>query len=161
MKDLRRSPKRQMHGLSKSPEHMAWRNMRYRCNNPSHFAYFRYGARGIRVCQEWENFMTFFRDMGHRPPGMSLERLDNNRGYSKENCVWASREEQNNNKSTNRFIYLYGERFTIGQLARKFSLNKTTLKDRLNAGWDVRDALLRPSLNPDGRSETELKIVEL
>jgi hypothetical protein len=77
-----------------SPEWIMWRSMRARCANPSHKSFKDYGARGITVCKRWMKFKNFLADMGRRPPGLTLERKNNERGYCKSNCKWATRSEQ-------------------------------------------------------------------
>lgn len=90
------------HGMTKTPTYRSWRHMLDRCNNPKNNSYSHYGGRGIFVCKEWlGSFETFLKDMGERPErpkGLSIERLNNNDGYSPSNCVWASRTDQMRNQ---------------------------------------------------------------
>lgn len=80
-------------------EYNAWVSMRQRCLNPRHAEYFRYGERGIGICPSWDTFNKFFEDMGNKPhPDYSLDRKDNNQGYSASNCVWASKSWQSYNQ---------------------------------------------------------------
>lgn len=90
------------HGASRSPLYKVYTEMKGRCNNPANKKYHLYGARGIKVCARWAaSFESFAEDMGERPQGMSIERINGNLGYSKDNCKWATSTEQNRNLSTN------------------------------------------------------------
>lgn len=79
-------------------EYQIWVDMRRRCNDPRRTAYKNYGGRGIRVCRRWDNFENFYKDMGPRPDGRSLDRRDNTKGYNRTNCRWATRSEQRQNR---------------------------------------------------------------
>ncbi len=80
----------------------AWRNMIQRCTNPNHKKYINYGARGITVCERWKIFENFLADMGERPGNLQIDRIDNNKGYSPENCRWTTSKVNNNNKRAYR-----------------------------------------------------------
>lgn len=89
------------HGQRFEPVYHVWLAMRQRCLNPKNKSYVNYGGRGITVCKRWDSFVNFISDMGPRPPGLTLERKNNNRGYCPSNCVWATRTAQNNNTRRN------------------------------------------------------------
>lgn len=86
----------------------SWRNMIARCMNQDHFAYKHYGGIGISVCIDWLKFNNFYKDMGGRPEGLTLERKDNDKGYSLDNCEWATRKEQANNTRKQKLFLALG-----------------------------------------------------
>lgn len=91
------------HGMVNTRNYYSWTSMKQRCLNKNHQAYKYYGGRGIKVCEEWLNsFKNFYRDMGNRPQGKSLDRIDNNGNYCLENCQWATPKEQANNRKNSR-----------------------------------------------------------
>lgn len=130
------------HGMTKTPEYRAWAQMRQRCLNPSDARYASYGGRGIRICAQWESFDNFLADMGTRlSPQHSLDRKDNNGDYEPNNCRWATRRDQQNNRRTNRRLTAFGYTMSLAEWARKLGRPPATLAKRLKAGWPVERAL--------------------
>lgn len=86
------------HGMAGTRVYRIWKAMSTRCNNPNSLRYKDYGGRGIKVCDRWRDFSKFYEDMGEPPPGHSIDRINNDLGYSKENCRWASTAQQNSNR---------------------------------------------------------------
>jgi hypothetical protein len=133
------------HGLSKTIEYKLWKKMRGRCNNPNSPDYKSYGGRGIGISDRWNTFKFFLEDMGNRPSiDYQLDRIDNNKGYSKENCKWSTRIEQANNRRDNVKIEFNGIMETVATLSRKYNINYGTLITRLNSGQSVYDAVTIP-----------------
>ena len=113
--------------------HEAWRHMLHRCENEKHFAYKDYGGRGITVCEEWHSFNTFFEwaiSSGFSL-GLTLDRIDVNKGYEPSNCKWATRKEQGNNRRTNTLITFNGKTQTMAQWAEEIGITRHTLWARL------------------------------
>ncbi len=128
-------------------EYRAWSNLKNRCNNPNYHLFHRYGGRGITYCKEWESFQDFLKDMGRAPTKIhSIDRIDNDRGYSKENCKWSTPVEQSNNMSTNRVYEYKGEVNTLTGWCRDLSLNFDMVRGRLDSGkYTIEQALELPS----------------
>lgn len=129
------------HGMTKTPIYGLWHAMIQRCYDKNCHAYSRYGGRGIIVCDKWQTFEGFYEDMGDRPQGKSLERLDNNGNYSRENVIWADIKQQNNNRRTNVVLEHNGKKQTMQQWCDELNLKFGTVWARLNRGWDVSRAL--------------------
>jgi len=111
-------------------------DMRARCLNPNNKAYKRYGARGIKVCARWlESFRHFLNDMGEAPPGLMLDRIDNDGNYEPINCRWVGWDIQANNRSTNRMVTLMGRTQTVAQWAREVGVEKGVISSRIKGGW--------------------------
>ncbi len=117
-----------------------------RCENPNANRFARYGGRGIKPCKEWrESFEAFALDMGEPPDGFSLERIDNEKGYTKDNCRWASAKEQALNRSSNVRLTFRGETKTISEWAESLGMKFDTLQSRITYyGWSVEKALTTP-----------------
>jgi len=139
------------HGMSNTPLYWVWTSMIARCTNPNQRAYASYGGRGIMVCDRWLKFIEFYRDMGHAPAGMSLDRIDNNKGYSPENCRWATQIEQMNNIRANRILECDGQRHTVAQWSRITGIKTMTILSRLSRGSSDKSALTEPLQNQDRR----------
>lgn len=135
-KERASKPKYTTHGMVNTPEYNAYRGIRKRCYAVNHKSYADYGGRGITMCAEWlESFENFYRDMGPRPgPAFSIDRIDNNKGYSADNCRWATKEEQNNNRRSCHYVEHGTEILTVTQLAKRLGVHRRTLTDRLNRG---------------------------
>jgi hypothetical protein len=127
----------------KNRTYTAWQNMRKRCQ-PWHPRYERYGGRGITVCKRWEKYENFLADMGEAPPGLSLDRIHNDRGYSKRNCRWATAAVQQHNK---RYITFQGITMPQSSWDRQLGISKSktsTITRRLKLGWSLARALTEP-----------------
>ena len=127
------------------PLYITWKNMRQRCNNPKYPQYSDYGGRGIKVCKEWDDFKIFARDMGDRPEGLSLDRKDNEKGYSKNNCRWTDRVTQrNNSRGIVHLITFDGKTQRLSEWAKETGLHYDCLRGRLDTGWSIEKALTTP-----------------
>ena len=125
------------------PEYTVWVLMRRRCGSPQDVCYDRYGGRGIKVCDRWASFKAFYEDMGPRPtPDHQIDRIDNEGPYSPENCRWASRVEQCNNRSDNRLITYRGETKTLMEWSRATGIKPHTIAARIDRlKWDIERSL--------------------
>jgi hypothetical protein len=142
----REKGKNATHGLSKTIEHMTWLGMRNRCNNPRQPKYENYGGRGITVCERWDSFENFLADMGKRPPGMTIDRIDNNGNYEPSNCRWADRQTQSSNRRSNIYVRLGDERVTLAEATRRLGIcPQKTAEQRVGRGWDPLRAVTQPA----------------
>jgi hypothetical protein len=114
----RPNPGNYQHGKSGSRTHATWLSMQQRCNNPKAASYGLYGGRGISICERWKSFTAFLEDMGERPPGTSIERINNEFGYFKGNCRWATPAEQAKNRRLPSFRPSYIARDSSGRFTR-------------------------------------------
>lgn len=127
-------------GRTRTSEHIVWAGMLSRCTNKNDKRYARYGGRGIKVCRRWHQFANFLADMGPRPPGLSLERKDNNRGYTQSNCVWATRGEQMRNTSRNVLFTVKGVTKCQLDWSKELGGTRTLIQQRLARGWSKQKA---------------------
>ena len=132
------------HGMSNTREYHSWEKMKERCMNPRNIRYPRWGGRGIEVCDRWMRFENFIADMGECPEGYQLDRIDNDGNYEPENCRWASREEQMNNRSCCIYVEYEGRKQTIAQWARERGFKFQTLLQRIKHKGELPPYAFRP-----------------
>jgi hypothetical protein len=134
------------HGQTGSPEWITWHNIRQRCENPNAVGYDNYGARGIKVCERWQEFANFLADMGPRPSSKhSIDRFPKNQGnYEPGNCRWATAKEQQRNRRDNILIEYNGRTQCLSAWAEEYGLTKAQLWKRHKALWPIHEALTTP-----------------
>lgn len=143
------------HGGSNSAEYRTWTGLRQRCNNPNHPKFKHYGARGIVVCERWNNsFENFLADMGERPPGCSIDRIDNDGPYSPENCQWATSLQQRHNQRPShreKKIEAFGVSGSANFVAKTFGLNSSAVLYRTEVlGENTEQAIINlKGIKPD------------
>lgn len=127
-----------------SKTYKTWTQMKARCYNSKTDGYKNYGGRGISVCERWrQSFKDFLADMGLKPDGKSLDRIDNNGNYCKENCRWATKKEQQNNLRKSVFIEAFGKRQTMAQWADETGISVNKIRSRVRSGWAPNDILTK------------------
>lgn len=130
------------HGMSGTREYNIWRHMIDRCINPNSNKYSYYGERGITVCSEWYLFDNFIRDMGVIPEGKtSIDRIDNNKGYYKENCRWADAKIQGSNRRTVIYVTIDGITDSLMGTCKRLGLNYKAVHNRIYNGKDIYESL--------------------
>lgn len=132
------------HGKTNTRLFRIWDKMIERCEKPNSKHYKGYGSRGISVCKEWHEFITFYdwaMANGYSDK-LSIDRINNDGNYEPSNCRWATNIQQSNNKRNNHYYIINGEKLTAPQIARKYNLNVATIKTRLNRGLTIDEAIL-------------------
>ena len=132
------------HGKRRSREYKTWSDMKNRCNNKNDGHYKYYGGRGIKYFEEWEHFENFYRDMGNRPPDKTLDRIDVNGNYCKDNCRWATQMEQMANTTRNKYVIFNGEKLHYSEMSRRLGLKEATFWARIDQGWTEEEAMTIP-----------------
>lgn len=127
---------------TRDPLYSLWWTMRRRCERPRPREAARYQGRGIVVCDRWKSFENFKADMSPRPPGTTLDRIDNSGPYSPENCRWATPLQQANNTRQNRPISMFGKTLNLNQWARELDINQTVIRKVLRKHQDTEEAIL-------------------
>ena len=139
--------------MSRTNFHNVWNGMTKRCRLKSRSDWHRYGGRGIKTCDRWQEFLRFKEDMydsynKHKKNNKTtlLDRIDNDDGYYKENCRWVTAKESCENRITTHWIMCHGEKKTLSDWARSLGITPTTLSDRLKAGWSIEDAVTKTAI---------------
>ena len=140
-------PSNPKHGLSYTTEYKAWQTMRLRCTVPTNKAYPDYGGRGITVCQRWmDSVEAFVADMGLKPtPKHELDRIDNSKGYSPENCRWVTRTDNCRNRRSNVWVEYQGRQMVLAEAIALSGADNMTVRKRLQLGWPLEKALSTPA----------------
>lgn len=137
-----RAEKKTTHGMGGTRTYKSWHSMHQRCQGKG--GHEGYVAKGITVCERWILFENFFEDMGERPVGMTIDRIDGTKGYYKENCRWATHKQQMNNRDVNVIVEPFGKKMTIAEAADKYKIGISCLRHRLRKGMSINDALTIP-----------------
>jgi hypothetical protein len=133
---------RRTHNQVGSRTYKSWAQMRGRCNRPGHIEYKRYGGRGIKVCVRWNTFENFLEDMGERPAGKTIDRIDPNGSYEPGNCRWATPKEQARNKRNNVILTIGGVSKTVAEWAEHpRSSSDKNIYNRISLGWSHSEAV--------------------
>ena len=144
-REEKRGDRHRSHGMTDTKLYTIWRNMKARCHNPKNDMYHRYGARGIKVCDEWRNSFNTFMEWANKAgysEGLSIERVDIDKGYNPENCRWITKKEQYLNRSDSHLVTAFGKTQTIKEWADESGIAFDTIERRLNAyGWDAERAV--------------------
>jgi len=124
------------HGYYGTPTYKSWSEMKHRCNcNINKYA-------DVTYCERWENFKNFLEDMGERPIGKTLDRINTYGNYEPNNCRWASYETQENNKTTNVYYLIHNEKMTLPQIAKKYNISRSNLANKIYLyKWDIYKAI--------------------
>lgn len=125
------------------PIYHVWASMRGRCHNPNNRQWADYGGRGISICQEWNSFPQFVSDMGERPPGTSIDRIDNNGDYSPSNCRWATRQEQQRNQRRAVYVTIEGVQHRAIELSEISGIKTDTIVKRAADGMSYDEVMAR------------------
>ena len=138
---LQKNNPRTTHGLALTPTYVSWQAMKTRCTNPRYKHYYNYGGRGITFPESWNKFENFLADMGERPAEYTLERIDNDKGYSKENCKWASRKEQAANTRTAKRLTYNNKTMCMLDWSRELKIPYDHIKNGYHKGLSAEQIL--------------------
>lgn len=144
------------HGKSTTPIYHVWSCIKRRCKNKNSKDYKYYGGRGITYTSSWDKFEGFLKDMGKNyKKGLQIDRIDNNKGYSKENCRWVTRKVQANNKRSNRLFTINGITKNIEQWSQEKGVPAHRVRHRLKKGWSIEKSLSKQLFHYQGNQVRE------
>ena len=132
------------HGMTYSPEWRTWSSMLTRCNNEKSKCYRYYGAKGVSICERWRSFENFVADVGPRPAGTTLDRIDNSRGYEPENCRWATIDVQNRNRGSILMVEINGETKCVADWCDQLGIPRPRVYARIQSGMALYEAITKP-----------------
>lgn len=140
------NPGNTKHGDARTRLYKLWKSMKERCNTPSNSCYKHYGARGIKVCKEWDSYLAFkeWALANGYSEELTIDRIDVDGDYKPANCRWATRKEQANNKTSSHYLTINGERKTIMEWSEISGVGHSTIWARLKYGWNEYDAVFKP-----------------
>jgi len=142
--------------IGATPEYRTWSAMKTRCLNPRNHAYLNYGGRGIALCDRWREFRNFLADMGPRPSlAHSIDRIDNDGPYSRENCRWATKSEQARNRHKGQRLIIGAESLMLTEWSERSGVPLRTIDDRLRYGWKPERAVFEPVASVKARRQAQ------
>jgi len=133
-----------IHGKANSPTYHVWEALKSRCLSHANKQYHSYGGRGITVCPRWDSFENFYADMGERPDGLQIDRIDNDKGYSPDNCRWVTRSENSQNRRTSKRWFILGREYPSAAAAGKANDRGENTIIRWCEGYVTRQGKPRP-----------------
>lgn len=144
------------HGMSYATEYRILRGIIQRCENPNHKNWKHYGGRGITVCDRWRNsFAYFLEDMGPRPPGMTIDRIDNSQGYFPSNCAWRNMKAQNRHTRKSVYVNFGGERMVISQACEISGVGRSAVEYRKRSGLPESEWFLPVNVSNRGKRKAK------
>lgn len=144
------SSKNTKHGMAGTPTYKSWHAMFQRTQGKG--GHESYVLRNILVCKEWFVFENFVADMGLRPKGKTLDRVDNSQGYSKDNCRWATPSQQSNNRHNTKFVVVNDEKLSLSEACKKYNIGISCARHRLNRGMSHQETFTQPNINTRSRN---------
>ncbi len=146
LRKYKTKPHKTTHGLTGTTEYIIWGGIIARCTDPTHHAFSDYGERGIGICNKWRNsFTAFLKDMGKRPSRFhTIERKNNDKGYSKSNCKWATRKEQARNRRSSRIVEIKGVKKCLEEWCDIYKIKSKSVNSRVKRGQSYKDAITTP-----------------